>query len=723
MAIKWKNSYTLFVATLLLVIGSMMMLNNKGANYEEVDKDYQLENEIGPKFVLNYVEKLDEKDLSTDLVTSYMVDNYRYEYGDLEFQVQDINNQYKGLIKAADEKKEDKLVESLTAERDSKLLDIVSNYTNNGAVKKKIVERDIDRLLKAQPKAIKRLKKENTDYADDNYIYYFEGEDGFVVTNLATKPLSHKGKDIKAAMATEKILNVNKTAIWAPFPDELLEVETLSQNDMGDGFSISGYVATKEGSDVALLKQKVAQDKKRQAFLFMCGVFLVAVGAILAMRFVWQPVYFSEQAAAIQRIPLDVRLLFLAILGLITLFTWLISPGMPLLSFRAFFFFIFAYSGIFSGLCLVKNLWLTIKKAEGYPDFPTQAKESLLVRGNQQVRRWLGRLPVTLKVLAVLAYGFAVSFFWMLLVMRDASPLTAMFMLTIMLSVVILPLIIREYRLAKLLKRPQEILERNQETARPTEISEDISDNLNHIDQIISTTHDNRQRSENLKAELLTNVSHDLRTPLTSIISYGDLLTKEGLKEKDRQEYTAIINRKAMRMKNLIDDLFAVTKMNNGEIKLTKKVINLGQLLQQSIAEYSEELAEKDLKMMYSKPEEPVMMAIDGDRMWRVFDNLIGNVIKYAMPSTRVYLKLEDLGNEVKIELKNISLHELNEDASTLVERFTRGDEARNTEGSGLGLAIANSIVSLHDGRFEIVVDGDMFKIIIYLPKEQQENP
>ncbi|WP_314067582.1 HAMP domain-containing sensor histidine kinase [uncultured Vagococcus sp.] len=717
MAIKWKNSYTLFVATFLLVIGSMMMLNNRGNNYDRVNKDYQLENELGPKFVLNYVEKLDEKKLSTDLVSSYLVDNYRYEYGDLESQVQDINSQYKGLLKAAKEKKEDKLVNTLTTERDEKLLDIISNYTSNEAVKKKIVKRDTERLLKAQPKAIKRLKNTDTTYVDDNYVYYFTGDDGFVVTNLGTKPLSRKEKDIKAAISKEKVLSVGKTAIWAPFPEELLEVTTLTESEVGGGFSMTGYVATRKGSDVAAINQKATQEEKKQDLIFMVGLAIFVVGGILALRFMWEPVYFSEQAAFIQRVPLDVRLLLLGLLGFIALITWQISPGLPIMSMGTVFFFLFAYGAIFCGLCLSKNIWLAIKKTEGYPDFPTQAKQSLLVRGNQKIRRLIGRLPVTLKLLFVLGYVLVVSLFSFFITVIGSAGEFALIIWTMMMLVVAVPLIMREYRLKKLLIRPQDILERNQEEAQPTEIWEDVSENLAHIDQIISTTHDNRQRSENLKTELLTNVSHDLRTPLTSIISYGDLLTKENLKEEDRQEYTAIINRKAMRMKNLIDDLFAVTKMNNGEIKLSKKTINLGQLLQQSIAEYGEEFTEKNLKLMYSKPEEPVMLAIDGDRMWRVFDNLIGNVIKYAMPQTRVYLKLEDLGHEVKVELKNVSLHELNENASSLVERFTRGDEARNTEGSGLGLAIANSIINLHGGRFDIVVDGDMFKIIIYLPK------
>lgn len=717
MVIKWKNSYTLFVATLLLVFGSMVMLNNSGNHYSRGNKDYQLENDIGPKFVLNYVEKLDEKTLSTESVPDYAVDNYRYEYGNLEAQVQDINSQYKGLLKAAKEKNEDRLVNSLTTERNDKILDIVTNYTSNEAVKKKIINRDTERLLKAQPKAIKRLKKVNTTYADDNYVYYFEAEDGFIVTNLGSKPVSRQEKDVKAAIGKEKVLSIGKTVIWAPFPEELFDVQTLS-DEMEGGFSITGYAAIKEGSKVDKTNQKVKQEEKKQGLIFMLGMAIFVVGGVLALRFMWEPIYFSGQADFIQRVPLDVRLLLLGTLGLIGWLIWKISPGLPFMSIRSIIFFVFAYAAIFIGLCLIKNIWLTIKKTEGYPDFPTQAKLSLLIRGNKKFRRLIGKLPTTLKILVILGYFCTVGLSILLIFVRGYQAGFVLFLLVITLPIVILPLVIREYRVAKVLRRPQEILERNQEEAQPTEILEDVSDNLSHIDQIISVTHDNRQRSETLKTELLTNVSHDLRTPLTSIISYGDLLTKDNLKEEDRQEYTAIINRKAMRMKNLIDDLFAVTKMNNGEIQLNKKTINLGQLLQQSLAEYGEEFAEKDLKMMYSKPEEPVMMAIDGDRMWRVFDNLIGNIIKYGMPHTRVYLKLDDFGDEVKIELKNISLHELNENASSLVERFTRGDEARNTEGSGLGLAIANSIVNLHGGRFDIVVDGDMFKIVIYLPKE-----
>jgi signal transduction histidine kinase len=284
--------------------------------------------------------------------------------------------------------------------------------------------------------------------------------------------------------------------------------------------------------------------------------------------------------------------------------------------------------------------------------------------------------------------------------------------------------ILVEIRLVYLaLKRTKKIMEQSknwmveydQPVSQDTSLKE-LDRELTQLNKLIETSQKDTVQSEMLKTELLTNVSHDLRTPLTSIITYGDLLKQESLTDDNRKEYIEIINKKAQRMKHLIDDLFEVTKMNNGEIILDKSEVNLTQLLQQSVSEYSEEFEDHHLKFIFNKPEEAINLPLDGERMWRVFDNIFGNAIKYSMPETRVYLKLEKQNDMAKIELKNISQHELNEEADQLMEKFKRGDSSRHTEGSGLGLAIINSIVSLHDGNIDIQVDGDLFKLTIYLP-------
>jgi signal transduction histidine kinase len=218
-----------------------------------------------------------------------------------------------------------------------------------------------------------------------------------------------------------------------------------------------------------------------------------------------------------------------------------------------------------------------------------------------------------------------------------------------------------------------------------------------------------------LKTELITNVSHDLRTPLTSIITYTELLKTPDLTEEDREAYVQIIDRKSKRLKVLIDDLFEASKMVSGSIELAKEKVDLVQLLQQALAEHNETIGESTLQFRVANPDKPVYAVVDGQKLWRVFDNLIGNILKYSLENTRVYISVKDVQEKAIIEFKNVAKYELSQDIDELFERFKRGDTSRHTEGSGLGLAIAKSIVDLHGGGLDIDVDGDLFKITITL--------
>ena len=222
-------------------------------------------------------------------------------------------------------------------------------------------------------------------------------------------------------------------------------------------------------------------------------------------------------------------------------------------------------------------------------------------------------------------------------------------------------------------------------------------------------------KSERLKTELITNVSHDLRTPLTSIITYSELLKTPDLSEADRAAYIEVIDRKSKRLKVLIDDLFEASKMASGSVELIKERVDLVQLLQQALAEHNEEIDQTSLKFRVTNPETPLYSIVDGQKLWRVFDNLINNILKYSLENTRVFMSLQKVDDKAMITFKNITKYELAESVDELFERFKRGDESRHTEGSGLGLAIAKSIVDLHEGNLDIEVDGDLFKVTITL--------
>lgn len=242
------------------------------------------------------------------------------------------------------------------------------------------------------------------------------------------------------------------------------------------------------------------------------------------------------------------------------------------------------------------------------------------------------------------------------------------------------------------------------------------ADELNNLGHAISTAVDERMRSEHFKAELITNVSHDLKTPLTSIINYVDLLKKVEISDPKAAEYIEVLDRKSQRLKKLTEDLVEASKASTGNLTVNWERLDFKQLADQALAECGERLEGQGLTVVRTLPEEPVWVEADGRHLWRVLDNLLTNCAKYALPGTRVYVELRESGGQAVLSVKNISRDALDIPAERLMERFVRGDESRNASGSGLGLSIAQSLTELQHGRFAISIDGDLFKATVTLP-------
>ena len=241
-------------------------------------------------------------------------------------------------------------------------------------------------------------------------------------------------------------------------------------------------------------------------------------------------------------------------------------------------------------------------------------------------------------------------------------------------------------------------------------------ENLNKVQQGVQRAVDERLRSERMKTELITNVSHDIKTPLTSIVNYVDLLKKEDVDNPKAQEYLEVLDRQSKRLKKLTEDLVEASKASSGVIPVDCQPTNVNVLLSQLEGEYKERLQKAELTMIvHPAAGDPVVLA-DGKLLSRVMDNLMNNIGKYAMPGTRVYAAAAADEKESTISIKNVSRNELNVSADELMERFVRGDSSRHTEGSGLGLSIAKSLVELQGGRFELSIDGDLFRADISLP-------
>lgn len=239
-----------------------------------------------------------------------------------------------------------------------------------------------------------------------------------------------------------------------------------------------------------------------------------------------------------------------------------------------------------------------------------------------------------------------------------------------------------------------------------------IVDNFNNIGSNLDNAIEDAVKSERLKTELITNVSHDLKTPLTSILNYSDLLSKEDNSQEEAKEYAKIINEKSNKLKVLIEDLFEVSKATSNNIELDRQELDFNSLVAQSIGEWEDKIKENNIEIISNLPEEKVMLNLDGQKFSRVLDNLFSNISKYALENSRVYVDLRDEGG-VQLIIKNISKYPLNISAEELMERFTRGEKSRTTSGSGLGLSIASSFVRAHGASFDIDIDGDLFKVTI----------
>ena len=243
----------------------------------------------------------------------------------------------------------------------------------------------------------------------------------------------------------------------------------------------------------------------------------------------------------------------------------------------------------------------------------------------------------------------------------------------------------------------------------------DLAHNINNIKEGLRESIQNEIKSEKMRTELITNVSHDLKTPLTSIINYIELLKREEIEPDTARDYLNVLDNKAQRLKILIEDLFEASKAASGTMELNIEKLEITQLIKQVLGENDEKIKNQGLDLRINTPEEKVFIKGDGKRLYRVFENLVSNIVKYSMEKTRVYIDVIKRDGSVEIVMKNIASYELNFDVNEITERFKRADEARSSEGSGLGLAIAKSIVELHEGKLDIQIDGDLFKSIITL--------
>ena len=716
MATKWKNSLLLIFAVIFCLGGWFTTYVSSNLMNTVDNIFYEMNNNVVESVYLK--ENLaDFKPTKIEDISPDQVEIYRQRYGDLGTQILDIKSQYQERLELA---VEEKTKETLQKERDDKIKAIVENFTDDEAVKKKIIDEEMA-YIKKNKKTIEEDIKPYLSDANELYHYFFKDtQTGDVYTNVEGLNKYSTETEVRENLKSQAVGKVKNFEYGINLYNFIKPEATQSGLFQTSVANLKGSYVIPKGS---FLDTKIKEQEKEAEFfskLIYVGIFSMLIGIGILYFYVNSKMLIDFM----NKIPLDVATVVFLGLGFMAAAQALViypyNVGNSLRNMRMLVSpVVIGTACLLISFVMLKVLWQKLLPKYRKVDLKEVWQDSAFYKLYEKIISIFNKLPFSSKIVVILLVVVANLFALFILRRMYFSSFYRMILLGVMVVVILV-----EIRLVYLaLKRTKKIMEQSknwmveydQPVSQDTSLKE-LDRELTQLNKLIEASQKDTVQSEMLKTELLTNVSHDLRTPLTSIITYGDLLKQESLTDDNRKEYIEIINKKAQRMKHLIDDLFEVTKMNNGEIILDKSEVNLTQLLQQSVSEYSEEFEDYHLKFIFNKPEEAINLPLDGERMWRVFDNIFGNAIKYSMPETRVYLKLEKQNDMAKIELKNISQHELNEEADQLMEKFKRGDSSRHTEGSGLGLAIINSIVSLHDGNIDIQVDGDLFKLTIYLP-------
>lgn len=697
----------------------------KVEQFEEYLKNYEL----------NYVPIEEVKKNIT--VSDEEIKAYQYYYGTLAEQITNINGQYEEKIQEArlNDKKEEE--EKYIAERDAKIIEITKNFEDKEYVSDKI-RKEKEEQLQSYYQDLQDGKKYNHTLNSTFHYYFKNTATGKEYTNISKTESQESEnqayiKEYYLEYNPNEILEkINWSLLW--YSDEAEPVYDSENDSNANDGHLEGYITVpKQFSERTELKSEIAAFEKEKQII---GIYSIAALASLVI-FCFVTIRYrrllkkSTVGTWYMRIPVDIRAVIFITTFILALILAIHSGdqlilyisnqlqvlsdiiGLYIVSFGTMNLFVFQaiYFYLNREKRSVKELW---KSTFAY---------KIMQITTYRVHALLADKTLTSRTLfSVFVLAIALLFTLMSL---PFEMMVIYFLLYIFLIIPILISIVRKARdLEKVLKYSNLIATGD----NPKEINEmkdrdlkQLLENINILKNGVIVSQNAQVKSERLKTELITNVSHDLRTPLTSIINYTDLLKNQQLSAEEREGYLTIIDRKSQRLKVLIDDLFEVSKMASGNIELKREKINLVQLLQQALGEYDENINASTLEFKVSQQEDAIYSYVDGQKMWRVFDNLIGNILKYSLENTRVYISLKLEQDYAVMQFKNISKYELDDHMDELFERFKRGDTSRNTEGSGLGLAIAKSIVDLHAGSLIIDTDGDLFKVTLKIKTSNQD--
>lgn len=742
---KWKSRMAIVAWTLLFTFGISGILTGITEGRYFLKRDYfqthefssQMENFLDYLSVFKLNGMTLEEAKKTITVSKEEIKEHRYRYGDLSEQVTSIHNQYEPKIKDAQMAGKPEVIEALVAERDQKIEDITNNFKSDDYVKAKIVK-EKEEILENYFSEIDKYSSTLDKYEEVFKYYLKDRATGKVYTNV----------NIGDNQNLNQIFNANKMLFIQNYPTENNEY-----------LSIEGkYIQGSYDPNVTYRQLVPSLYKKERIFEGKIGVtravpatypivsdyfhyqktqIIFYIYIIFSLIAFFVSLYLGKKTAVLSsvineswrpyfnRIPIDVGIFLCGLTGVLSL---IFMPGLSNQFLRLNWsnpyhlsenILIFCMTTLLVVLTLIQGKFLVDRLKKGWTSLKEEWKVSWGYKAYRELQAAFYNWKVGTQVLVLLGIVFLLGSGAILVFL--APPVGFLFYSVIGFFIgtpVLFFIIKRTGYFNRILENTNQLAEGKFEPDLPvvgkTALAT-LAANINTIKHGVKTSQKEQAKSERLKTELITNVSHDLRTPLTSIITYTELLKKPGLSSEERDAYIEIIDRKSKRLKVLIDDLFEVSKMASGNIELEKKKVDLVQLLQQALAEHNETIQKSSLQFRIKNPDTPIYAIVDGQKLWRVFDNLITNILKYSMENTRVYISINREENKAVIVFKNVTKYELSEEIDELFERFKRGDKSRHTEGSGLGLAIAKSIVDLHGGRMDIEVDGDLFKVIVTL--------
>ncbi|WP_416145386.1 sensor histidine kinase [Planococcus koreensis] len=651
----------------------------------------------------------DAEELADRPVAQSEIEEYRTRFGTLAEQVENIQSQYAADIEEAKAAKNEDVEKILLEERDRKIAAIQSNFSDNEVVEGKIKDERQEEIANSLRDLNANKPAFNADYA--YYAYELKNtETGEVFTKgeLSENPVFEKNYTAARPLSDREPDYFNSyldgAVNEATFEGVIqIDRELLAASDSSSSFNQFNFI-------------------KSVTYFLSIAVAGVMIAVIMFLPFRWEWFTFSPLFEKWAGWRMEWRLLTAFLTVVYALFaagnfntslmnSWSTNYASYGLSLGGEFIVALAVTA----LAILQVIWL----AAYYKTpalFKQEFQKSVIHRNVKGLKQVFLNKSIGVQSLVLLTVIFFWGFGTMMSIIIPGI-LLVWLPATLFIGIPVLVLMLKRFSYLNVLMQETEAMARGQlNQAVPIRGSSPLANHarqLNRLKEGVKISMSEQAKSERLKTELITNVSHDLRTPLTSIITYTDLLKAPVLSDEERLSYAGILDRKSQRLKTLIEDLFEVSKMASGNIELHRSKLDFAQLLQQALAEHAEDIEQSGLDFRVSIGDKPLYIYADGQKWWRMLDNLILNSLKYALPGTRVFVSLNGTGGEAEFIIKNITRYELGENPDELFERFKRGDASRQTEGSGLGLAIAQSIVDLHGGALKIEVDGDLFKVTV----------